>query len=291
MPWQAMQRTQDAAASTGGCSESVSGARERLIHAVSGWIQNSPTAWNVCFRCLFFLVLGHVVVQLWWAWPTGSLSQPLVSVTWQTTRRLYLMQLATVSFSATLSLHVQIRGLVGTAGIIPFPQYASEQMRRNPPKVRLLCLESMVEAPIAWVVRCFNVLEARWWEHGSAATVSTESARRDASALTDSKLLGLCRIGEVCSCMVFLLSVLEMPGTGCSVTGMFLQCCLGLLRVTALLLATLCYRALRGSAGIFAALQWDSLVIEANILALPLAFPLLPNAWLPALLLPNAKKA
>jgi len=37
----------------------------------------------------------------------------------------------------------------------------------------------------------------------------------------------------------------------------------------------------------FTGFQWDALILEANMLALPLTLPMLPNCWLPALMFPN----
>eukprot|EP00931_Biecheleriopsis_adriatica_P047649 TRINITY_DN27483_c0_g1_i1.p1 TRINITY_DN27483_c0_g1~~TRINITY_DN27483_c0_g1_i1.p1 ORF type:complete len:693 (+),score=108.19 TRINITY_DN27483_c0_g1_i1:93-2081(+) len=269
------------------------------IARVSHWIQSSPAAWNSCYKVLGVLVMGHLSAQLWWALPSAGPESSWKPTLWQTARRLYLAQIALTSFSAVLSLHVQIRGLVGTNGIIPFPHYAAERIRRHSPDVCLLSMESALSEPARWAARCLNVLESRWWAHGCRSFVPHSDTsqgcraqtkdwwRMESCGLTDDKLINLCRVGEAASLLVLFLSLAESNVLGCGLLGVSFQITLGALRVVSLLVATICYRALRGCAGVFTALQWDSLVIEANMLALPLALPLLPNCWLPALLLPQ----
>eukprot|EP00440_Ansanella_granifera_P000131 gb/GFBE01000142.1/.p1 GENE.gb/GFBE01000142.1/~~gb/GFBE01000142.1/.p1 ORF type:complete len:361 (+),score=17.41 gb/GFBE01000142.1/:1-1083(+) len=270
-------------------AQSAESMRELMISRVSHWIQSSPAAWNRCFKVITALVMAHLLVQLWWALPFGGSDGYSNSTSWQTTRRLYLVQLAVTTLSATISLHVQIRGLVGTDGVIPFPQHAAERIRRNPPYVCLLSWESVLSDPARWVARCLNVLESRWWAHGCNVDPQYpyDWWHKDGCGLTDSKLTALCGAGEAASFAVLVLAVAESNAMGCGMWGVTLQLALGTVRVGALLMATLCYRALRGCASVFTALQWDSLLIEANMLALPLALPMLPNCWLPALLLPQ----
>lgn len=264
--------------------------RDMVITTVSTWIQTSPVAWAACFRLISGLVLLHLVAQTWLAFP--ALSEGAAPVRWDTTRRLYLMQIGVTCLAGIVSLHVQVRGLAGTEGIVPFPQYAEEKIRRFPPQEELLSWERFRRGPAAWVSRCLNVLEARAW--ASRADLAPSRRRVGFEAWSDEKLSQWCILGEL-ACVVFVSAVvvegavIQLPVQGIAGIGIALlvEVLLGILRVVALLGSTISYRALRGCTGVFTGLQWDSLLLEANMLALPLAMPLLPNCWLPALLLPQ----
>mmetsp|Transcript_52865 Transcript_52865/g.113292 ORF Transcript_52865/g.113292 Transcript_52865/m.113292 type:complete len:701 (-) Transcript_52865:37-2139(-) len=261
--------------------------RERVIALVSGWIQSSPEAWCNCFKAILVLVLAHLAAQTWYAVPSSGDAHGSVTE-WHTTRRVCLAQIGLTSFAATVSLHMQVCGLVGTEGIIPFSQHAADRIRRHTPNVKLLSWERVRSDPLRWALRCLNVVEARWWAHGCKIDQQCpyDWWHMKGSGLTDSKLTQLCWIGEAASAIVVLLAIGEGSFCSAGALGVLVECVLGFLRVAALLAATLTYRILRNCASVFCALQWDSLIIESNLLALPLALPLLPNAWLPALLLP-----
>lgn len=259
--------------------------RETTIATVSRLIQSSPKAWRNCFKTLAFLVLGHVFVQAWFAFPFSSSLEPNVTQ-WHTCRKLYLAQIGVVSLGAMVSLHVQVRGLIGTQGIIPFPRHAADRIKRFPPKTELLSWNLVQQNPFRWLVQCMNVLESRWWERGCTATQDRPDDwwRKEELGLTDAKLSGLCYVGETASAAVIVLSLCD-GALGGGFWASILELLLGIVRVLALLGATGCYRALRVAGTVFTALQWDSLVQEANMLAVPLALPFLPNCWLPFLLL------
>jgi len=269
-------------------------SREAVIDTVSYWIQSSPAAWVACFKTITALVLLHVLAQTWFALP--CFWGDAAPTRWQTTRRVYLVQIGVTCFAGTSSLHVQVRGLAGIQGIVPFPRYAAEKIRRFSPATKLLHWQTVKEDPVAWASRCLNVLEARVWARGCNVDPSCPQDwwHMPGSGLTDSKLSGWCLLGEAC-CMLLVAAAIaegvfwQYVGSdrGSQVAGLVLEVLLGAIRVSALLGATVAYRALRGCTGVFTGLQWDSLLLEANVLALPLALPLLPNCWLPALLLPQ----
>lgn len=252
-----------------GCS-----LREGLIATVSGWIQSSLEAWRWFFKLLVVMVLLHFLSQTWFALPARNPSEIVTS--WQTVRRLVLAKVGLTSFMAAASLHIQIRGLIGVEGILPFPQRAADRIRRHPPSQVLLSWEIFYRQPLRWIATCANVLESRWWAYGWDGSLG---------GADDSKVTDLCWIGEVSFGGIFLLSLLE-GCWGCSLTGILADLILGLLRTAMLVAGTFSYRVLRSSAGVFTGLQWDCLVVEECLLSIPLALPLLPNCWLPALLLP-----
>lgn len=267
------------------------GSRDAVISIVSDRIQNSPEAWAMCLKVIVFLSLAHLCVQTWFALPSYR-SSAAPATLWQTSRRLCLAQVGFTALVATASLHWQVRGLVGVEGIIPFMQHATERIRRYPPSEELLQWEVIRKEPIRWLLRCANVLEARWWARGHHTRGGhAEWWGRDGSdgGLTDAKLTGLCWLGEVASLLVIFLSLFEGLGSrlaGRGAAGLATELCLGAVRCLALLCSTFCYRVLRSCTGVFTGLQWDSLLLEVNLLAVPLAVPLLPNCWVPSLMLP-----
>lgn len=270
--------------------------RETVIATVSRWIQSSTEAWRVCFQVITLLALIHLATQTWYALPILFDNGAAASITsWQTVRRLYLFLTGGVALAAIVSLHVQIQGLVGLDGIVPFPQHAGDRIQRFPPEEALLSWDHISKHRMRWFPRCMNILESRWWAWGVNVDRSKPFSwwKNHSCGFTDAKVTQLCWIGEVMSLLFMALSLIDglslrfLYQNGNVTVGIGIELLLGIVRVLALLVVTLCYRILKGVSNVFTALQWDILLIEANLLAVPLALPLLPNCWLPALLLPQ----
>eukprot|EP01062_Namystynia_karyoxenos_P005611 TRINITY_DN11947_c0_g1_i1.p1 TRINITY_DN11947_c0_g1~~TRINITY_DN11947_c0_g1_i1.p1 ORF type:complete len:699 (+),score=152.36 TRINITY_DN11947_c0_g1_i1:103-2199(+) len=259
--------------------------REAVIRTVSRLIQSSPVAWRRCFIYIIVASIVFTCTQVYLAWgETG--------VRWQNARRVYVAAAMAISLMAFVSLHMQVRGLIGVDGILPFQRHAADKIRRFPPEQQLLHWDSMRSAPCRWAAQALNVLEARWWARGcrrhgdGGAPLQYWFAQPD-SGLTDAKLTGLCWIGEATTLFALLSSLTEGNTCECSLLCAALEFALGAARVTCIVAATLAYRILRSATGPFLGLQWDVLILEHNMITVLAALPLLPNAVVPALMLPQ----